>query len=366
MTGASQRLLLPIVARHLVREFLWVFALTLTALIAIYLIADFFDRLGSLIKHDAALGAIARLFLFRVPLVVTQSTPFAVLVGALMGLGLLARQNEFVALRACGVSIWQIATPLLAVGALISLAVFAWNESVVPYSARQWLMIRELEIKQRGTVTAFTGRDVWYHGRAGFYNIDRVAPRRMALYGLTVYQLGADFKPRRLIEAESATWNGRGWLFAGARTREFGPDGVRESAQMPRGFTLPETMEDFSDVSVEPEELSYGTLRRQIKELRRKGVDASESWVDLHLKLALPAASFLMMLVAVPLSASGTRVSSLTASIGRGVAVGFGYFVVVAFARALGQSGALPPVLAAWSANVLFALVGGYYLLGAD
>jgi hypothetical protein len=74
-------------------------------------------------------------------------------------------------------------------------------------------------------------------------------------------------------------------------------------------------------------------LRRQIKDLRRKGVDTSESWVDLHLKIALPAASIMMMLLAVPLTTAGTRVTSFAASIGLGFAVGFSYFVLVAFAR---------------------------------
>jgi lipopolysaccharide export system permease protein len=362
----TRRLLLPRLARHLVREFLWVFALTLAALIAIYIIAEFFDQLDSIMKHDAPPGAVLRLFLFKVPLILTQCTPFAVLVGGLIGLGLLARQNEFVAMRACGVSVWQIATPLLLVAALLSVAVFGWNETVVPYSARRWHAIKQLEIKKRARVTAFTGTDVWFHGRAGFYNIDRVALRRKALYGLTVYQLGTDFRPTRLIEIEAATWDGRRWRFVGGRTREIDSDVPRERPHVPKGFTLPESFDEFTVVSVEPEELSYTMLRRQIRELRRKGVDASESWVDLHLKLALPAASFMMMLVAVPLAATGTRVTSFAASIGRGFAVGFGYFVIVAFARALGQSAALPPWLAAWAANILFAFVGGYYLLGAE
>jgi lipopolysaccharide export system permease protein len=363
---ASGPLVLPVVWRHLAREFLRSFALALAAFVAIYIVAEFFDKFDSFLRHDAAVDAVLRYFVFKLPLVVTQVTPVAVLAGGLVGLGLLARQNEFVALRACGVSIWQVATPLLLVAALVSLLIFAWNETLVPYSAHRWHTIENVEIRKRGVATIFTGRDVWYHGRAGFYSIDRVSPRRKALYGITVYQLRRDFRPARLIEAESATWDGQRWQFLGARTREFGKDGVRETPSVPDGFVLPETLEDFKAVSVEPEELSYSMLRRQIKDLRRKGVDTSESWVDLHLKLALPAASLMMMLIAVPLAASGTRVTSIPASAAVGFVVGFSYFVVVAFARALGQSGALPPALAAWSANGLFALVGGYYLLGTE
>ena len=93
------------VALHLAREFLWAFALTLGAFIAIYVIADFFDRFDTFLRHDASGGAIVRYFLFKIPLVVTQATPLAVLTGGIVGLGLLARQHEFVALRACGASI---------------------------------------------------------------------------------------------------------------------------------------------------------------------------------------------------------------------------------------------------------------------
>jgi lipopolysaccharide export system permease protein len=329
-------------------------------------VAEFFDRLGSFLRHDAGAGTMVRYFLFKLPLVVSQVTPFAVLMGGLVGLGLLARQNEFVALRACGVSMWQIAAPLLAVAAVVSLANFAWNETVVPGSAQRWHAIENFEIKKRGVATVFTGRDVWYHGREGLYNIERVSLRRQALYGLSVYQLGPEFRPTRLVEIDLAAWDGAHWSFDGTRTRVFGADGVHETPGVPHDFRLPETLEDFGAVSIEPEALSYGMLRRQIKDLRHKGVDTSESLVDLHLKLALPAASLVMMLIAVPLAASGTRLTSLAVAIGLGLAVGFGYFVVMAFARPLGQSGDLPPALAAWSANVLFALVGGYFVLGAE
>ena len=365
MSGA-RRLLPPIVSRHLVREFLRAFALALATFIAIFIIVEFFDRVDTFLRNRASAGAIARYFLFKLPLVVTQVTPVAVLAGGLVGLGLLARQNEFVALRACGVSIWQVVAPLVLVAAGISLGVLAWNETVVPYSARQSHLVENLEIRKRGVARIFAGREVWYHGGAGFYNIDRVSPRRRALYGLTVYQLTPDFRPWRTIEAESANWDGGRWQLLGVRTREFGADGVREVPRLPDGFALPESLDDFRAVSVEAEELSYGTLRRQIEDLQRKGVDTSESWVDLHLKLALPAASLMMILIAAPLAAAGTRVGSIAGSMAVGFVIGFGYFVVVAFARALGQTGMLPPTIAAWAGNAVFALIGGYYLLGSD
>ncbi len=364
--NGRRRLLLPVLGRHLRREFLRTFALTMLAFVAIYVIADFFDRFDDFLKHDASVADIARSFLFKIPMIVTQITPIAVLAGGLVGLGLLARNNEFVALRACGVSIWQVLAPLVLLAAVIGVGVFIWNETVVPASARQWHQVWNRDIKKKKAASVFTGREVWFHGRAGFYNVNRVAMRRQALLGITVYQLGPDFRPVRMVQAASAVWDGHRWELIGPRTREFGPDGVREFDGEPAGFELPETLEDFRILSVEPEEFSYRMLRRQIHGLQAKGVDASESWVDLHLKLALPAASIILMLVAVPLASRGTRVSSLPAAAGLGFALGFSYFIVLAFARALGQTGTLPAVVAAWAANAVFGLIAAYLLLGAD
>ncbi len=364
--GTRRRPLVPILARHLGGEFLRTFGLTLGAFIAIYVIADFFDRFDGFLKYDASLGAILQVFLFKIPLIVTQVTPVAVLAAALVSLGLLARHNEFVALRACGVSVWQITVPLLAVAALVSVGTFAWNETIVPYSARRWHTIETTDIKKREAEGLFTGRQVWYHGRAGFYNVERVSRRQHALYGLTIYQLGTDFRPARIIEFDAATWTGDGWTLRGGRTRDVRHAAREDRPGTPDGFTLPETFEEFRTVAVEPEELSYALLRRQIKDIRRKGADTSEMLVDLHLKLALPAASLMMMLVAAPLAAAGTRLTSIATSVGIGLVLGFTYFVVIAFTRALGQSGALPPAVAAWSANALFALIGGYCALGSD
>ncbi len=363
---AVRRLLPPVVGRHLAREFLRAFGLTLAAFVAIYVLADFFDRFDSYLRHDAPVGAVVRSFLFKLPLIVTQVTPVAVLAGALVGLGLLARNNEFVALRACGISRWQMATPLLALGAAISAGTFAWNETVVPYCARRWHEIENVEIRRREAASIFTGRDVWYRGKAGFYNISRMQRRRRTLQGLTIYQVGRDFRPLRVIEAAAAVWTGTGWRLDAPRTREFRRDGPRTYEGTPRGFLLPETIADFEVASVEPEQFSHRMLRRQIRSLQARGVDVSESWVDLHLKLALPVGSLIMMLLAVPLAVRGTRLTSPAASIALGFGVGFAYFILIAFTRALGQATAIPPLVAAWAPNAIFALVGTYLLVEGD
>jgi len=367
MMPITRRFYAPTLARYLRREVLRMVLLMLVAFVALSLIADFFDRVDTFLRHDASLATILRSFVFRAPQVLVQVSPMAVLAGTLVSLGLMARHREFVALRACGVSTWQVLIPLLAVAAVVGLLSLAWGEVVVPYSARRWHDVWTLEVKKNRHGRVFAGgREVWYRGGAGFYNIGRANPGRQTLFGLTVYQLDDSFRPTRLIVAPKATWDGAHWKLHDAETHDIASDGVHVVSGAPPGFELPETLDDFSVAELEPEAFGYRMLRRQIEGLRAKGVDTSESWVDLHLKLALPAAAFIMMLVSVPLAVRGASQKSIPAAVAMGFAVGFTYFMVLGFTRALGQSGALPPVVAAWAANVIYLLFGGYLVLGAD
>jgi lipopolysaccharide export system permease protein len=151
------------------------FGLTLSAFVAISLIAEFFDRFDTFLRHDATLWAMVRTFALQIPMVVTQVIPVAVLAAALVGLGIMARHREFVAMRACGVSLWQILAPLLALGALITAFTLVWNETVVPLSAKRWHDVWNREVKGKRNLSVVAGRVVWYRGKAGFYNMNRVA-----------------------------------------------------------------------------------------------------------------------------------------------------------------------------------------------
>jgi lipopolysaccharide export system permease protein len=169
-----------------------------------------------------------------------------------------------------------------------------------------------------------------------------------------------------VIDVATAEWVEGKWRFDGVRTVRYDDDGVHAENALPPHFTLPETLEDFGVIALEPEETSYSILKRQIRSLRAKGVDASESLVDLHLKVATPFAAVVMMLLAVPLATRGTRATSLPAAIGLAFAIGMSYFFVVGFSRALGQAGSLPPIVAAWTANAVFSVVAGYYQVAAE
>ena len=116
---------LPVASRYIVRQFLGIFIPILASFILLGVIVDFFDRLDILLRHNATVSAAARYFLFKIPLMITQVTPAAVVTAVLLSFGLLSRHNEIVALRAGGVSLGQTALPVIGMAVLISAATLA-------------------------------------------------------------------------------------------------------------------------------------------------------------------------------------------------------------------------------------------------
>lgn len=352
--------------RYLVSEFLRVLGLCLVAFLVVYVIADFSDRIDDFLKHQAPIGAIIRYFLAKIPLIVNEVLPIAVLAAMLLGLGGLSRHNEITAMRACGLSSVQIVAPLLAVCLLLSIGVFAWNEKVVPHFATRAHYINTVEIKKRQMQGLMADQQIWAHGQDTFYNIQSFDAKTRALVGVTIYPIDTEFHLRGLIEIPRARWTGKGWHYDEGVERRFTASGEIETISLADGILeLREKPEDLMAARRDSEEFSYAELSALVRDLRKKGLDTTEYIVDLQLKLAVPFICTVMGLISMPLGMRNLRGKSLANNIGLGLLIGASYWFVLALAVSLGHSGALPPIVAAWAANVIFAAVGMFMLLGA-
>ncbi len=356
-----------VIPRYVLTEFLRLFGMCMLGFLLVYVLVDLFDRLDGFLKNQASMGEVLRYLLFKVPLIVTQLVPVATLAAVLLTLGTMARHNELTALRASGMSTVQLATPLFATTIALSLAILAWNEAVVPYCTERSRYIEIVEIRNKPLKALLSEDGIWFHGQRGIYNIEHFDARTGTLVGLTVYDFTPGFVLQRLIEVPTAQWHGDHWVINSALERTFDERGSVITRPLEAGeLVLPERPQDFQIMEKDPEELNFRRLRHHIRELSRKGIDTTESRVDLHLKLALPLVPLVMVLVGVPLAARNPRRRPLATSISIGLVVGFSYWVLLALTISLGHGGAIPPALAAWTANGVFALLGAFLFLGPE
>ncbi|MBM4256423.1 MAG: LPS export ABC transporter permease LptG [Deltaproteobacteria bacterium] len=353
-----------IIPLYLSREFLRTFCLCLLFLWTLALLIDFFDRLDDFIRQDASIFSVLRYFFFKAPLFVSQMAPAAALTGSLLSLSLLSRSRELLALKACGVSTVQIARPLLSVAGILSVAIWGWNEVIVPPAFHKARVINSEEIKKKPFKGFFDERGFWYHGERVFYHIEHFDLHDKSLSGLTIYQLDDQFQVRSLAEVSRAVWKDGKWNCENFQERSF--SNVQPIAGQLCHSLLRETPDDFAIVALEAEEFSSQQLRQYILDLQRKGLDTTEYQVDLYLKGALPIATLTMTLLGLSLAVPGAKQLTLTTSLGLALVIGFSYWVLLALSVSLGHSGALSPFLSAWIANSATCLVGVFFLLGVD
>ncbi len=355
-------LLLPTTSRYLLRETLSLLIPILLGFILIYVVVDVFVRLDTLLRHSATLWSSLRYFVFKVPLIVTQILPPAVIVSVILSLGMLARHNEIIAWRACGVSLMEMATPLLLAALLLSFAALAWNELVVPYSTRRYQQINLEEIRKRERRSLLSDHEIWYHGELGFYNIGYVDSARHTLVGVVIYPTDASFAVSRIWQIGKARWTGETWELDDVQEHLI--DAADGTTPPPHPLTgLPERFDDFLEVQQDSDELSYLTLHERLQSLHNKGIDVTPYMVDLNLKLAIPFSCLALAAIGIPLAGRVRKHPSLAATTGAGAALGFGYWVILGLGNSLGQTGAIPPLAAAWSANLVFGLLAATLFL---
>ncbi|MGH7795676.1 MAG: LPS export ABC transporter permease LptG [Candidatus Binatia bacterium] len=355
-----------ILDRYIAAGFLRIFFVSLAVITSLYFTVDFFDRIGSLMEAGASISSIARYFFYKAPLLISRTIGFATLFSTLFCLGTLARSREIVAIRSSGISIERVALPLMLLGLLICAFTFVWNETLVPVFTRNSQNIYKYEIKNRQQKSLLGTQDIWIRGDASFINVDYFDTRTAALENVTVFLLNRDFSLRALVEIPRAEWTNDGWKTEEATEWNFLPDGQTFRQKVTAALPIRETPEDLKLLARDAEEFSYFELRKQIADMRSKGIDTTGYEVDLQIKLALPFVAPLMVFLAIPFALKRHRGGSVSLSFGIAMVIGFGYWVLTAFCISLGHSGALPSWISAWIPNFIFAMVSLFFFTAEE
>jgi lipopolysaccharide export system permease protein len=356
---------MTILQRYLLGTFSRIVALSLSSFCAVYLLIDFFGRVDNFLEHDAQLSLYFIYFGAKLPLIISQVLPLAVLMGVFLTLGGFAKTNELTAMRAGGVGLPRIVTPVIAIACLIGAGHFMLNEYVVPPGVKTFNHIMRVEVK--GKPAALEKRqDLWFRDRDTMYHADLTTSNSKALHGISIYELNTEFKHKRNIEAEKAIYTGTSWEAYNAIVREFNPDtGLlkREFHTDKIGIDLNKTPEDFSSTENEAEELSFAELRDISRQLEKAGLNNSKYVVDMHAKLAQPLISLIMALLGIPFALQKSRNINLGLGISVCIMIGMAFFVTQSTLIAFGYAEILPPFLAAWAADIIFLLLSVFLIL---
>jgi LPS export ABC transporter permease LptG/LPS export ABC transporter permease LptF len=359
---------------YIARIYLRILALAFAGLLSIFYISTFLDLSDRVFRGTATIGLLLDYLYYATPQFIYFVLPLSALIATLVTIGLLTKNSELVVMKACGISLYRAALPLLFFAALASGALFVLEENVLPAANRRAEGINH-QIRFGAPRTVNVVERNWIAGKDGeIYHYVYFDPRRQTLNRLSIYEFspGTWRLVRRTFVNEAAfdpharTWHARdGWV------REFSPlDAASDqpvvvpSAYRPfasRELRL-EGPEYFATEQPDAERMTYSQLKQYVGELQASGFNAGPYLVALHRKLAFPFVALVMTLIAVPFAVTTGRRGALY-GVGLGIVLAMVYWITANIFAAIGSGGLIAPTLAAWAPNLMFGAGAAYLLL---
>ncbi|MFA5139682.1 MAG: LptF/LptG family permease [Elusimicrobiota bacterium] len=348
-----------IFTRYVAARFLGPFLFGLGLFALLVFLGDLFDKLNRIITSPASAGVIARYLFLQAPTWAVRVVPMATLLAVLFSVSAMARSGEFVAVLAAGVPAKSFFRPLLWLSLAVAGLAFAAQETLLPACFRGAQRLWKEQVNPEWEWDKF--EDV----------VMTVSPDRLVSATQFVVKEGVMKRPvlddysghglLRQLDAAEARWDASkgGWVFLKGVERAFDARGgvLRETPFESLDTDLNVPPKALRPTHQKPDEMSLAETWRFVRHLRSVGQPTHRARTALHAKLAYPFTNLILCSLAVPL-ALRLRGSSKAVAFGAALGVGFVYLWAMQMGQTLGETGRVPPVLAAWMANLAFGAAG--------
>src|ERR1700680_2203496 len=352
---------------YLLRSFIYYFVLLTVGFILLFEVFTFFELLDDIAQHRTGLLAVINYFRYVASYLFYPLAPLGALVAVLVTLGVMTKNNELVAFKASGLSLYRIALPLLLGGIFLAASLLVLDDTYLPYANQRQDALRN-QIKGRPAQTYYQPSRQWIFGeRSKIYNYELFDSDHELFGGLNVFELDpATFEIRRRIYAARAHWDGqqRLWILESGWIRDFDHGQLTHYTPFLANALneLNEPPTYFNREVRQSYQMTWWQLKRYIGDLRQAGFDVARLSVQLQKKLSFPLVAPIIILLAIPFSILvGTR--GAVGGLALGVGIAIIYWAASALTEAMGAVGQLPPLMAGWAPDTIFAFLGLYFYL---
>ena len=352
--------MMKLLDRYITADFLRILLLAFVAFVVVFVLVDLVENLDKFVDSHTPVKTVVLYYIYYIPYILTLTAPIAVLLAGGFSASIKNKNYEIVAIRSCGIGTARISLPILFVGFLVVVSVFLLSEFIVPRTNLLKNRIRREKIlKRRYRQSPRLLVNYLYQSEGGkIYYFHTYRPKQER-GDRVVVQFFDESRVVRRIDAERIFRKGNIWLLVNGVDRIF--QGEKETAFPFDTLIAPidESPDEFRYVQVSPDEMGIVDLALYIKKLRSSGAPVTKERVDLLVKVAYPMTNLIILFLVLPLSFHFRRGGFLF-GIGEGAFFSFIYYVLLRFGQALGYSGDLPPVAAAFLGNIVFLACGLY------
>jgi LPS export ABC transporter permease LptG len=347
--------------RYLIKTFITMFVLVFVIVYAVFSLVSFIDINNDIQKNNVDQAIIIDYFQYVAPETIRWVIPISTLMGTMICFALLSKNSEVIAFKSSGVSIYRLSIPVVIMALLISVFAFINNDFLVPATAPRLAEIKGI-IRNRPIQTTKDPRNRWVLGenKNRIYHFQLYDEDKRQIDELHIFDIEPEsYELVRHIFVHQADWNGSAWearegwitTFSGT-TRH--PEEITATQSLP----IPETPLYFGQEIKPSDQMNFAELADYIDNLEDYGFSTTRENFDLSWKLSFPFLPLVMTLLGLPFAFSTARRGGPLTGIFISIGLVIIFWGMMSLFRALGQTGLLPALLAAWAPNIAFLGVG--------
>lgn len=343
--------------KYIIKKFIGTYFFAILLIIGIVIIFDISEKIDDFVDNEAPLEVIIFNYYSNfIPYFMNMFSPMFVFIAVIFFTSKLAANSEIVAMLAGGISFKRLMYPYLISAFAIAAFSLALNLFVIPPANKGRLAFEQEYIKKK---YESTGKNLHYQISPGnFMYVESFSRWNNTAYKFTLETI-SEHNIKSKLSAESAQWDTTKncWKLRNYHLREY--IGSSEIIKTGKSLdtTLVITLDDFYRKKNVVETLNYVELNDLIDMQQMRGDQMVKyALIEKHTRFAMPFSAFILTIIGVSLSSKKRR-GGIGLNIGVGIALSFSYILFLRFSQMFVHTGTLPPSIALWLPNVIFAIV---------
>ena len=349
---------------YIFKKYLGTFLFSISLLIIIVIVFDVSENIDNFIKNNATFKEVV--FNYYVPFIPYFINLFIylfVFISVIFFTSKMAGHTEVIAILSSGISFKRFLQPYIIAAVLLSLVSFYLGNFLIPKTDA---IRREFKDKYIERLTKSSGSNIHVQIEKGTYvYVGNFDIKKKIAYKFTIEEFDGNELKYKVI-ADKATYdtiNGI-WKLSNYVERYIRPEETMFKGKE-KDMTLMLQPRDLYNIKEEFEVMNLFEIYDHIQDLELKGADNTLPYkIEMHKRIASPVAIIILTVIGAALSSRKTR-GGIGLHLGIGIAITFSYILFMEFSRVFALSGVFSPFIAAWLPNIIFSVIGIYFLVKA-
>ena len=342
-----------ILDRYLIREYIKAFLVGFIFFSALVVLVRLLDKDIKYFDEDTTYFTAVKIVFLQAPRRIMEIVPVSGFVAIFFVLGRMVRNNEFVAMKAGGISVYRILTPVILITLVLCVLFSVFYNRIASPAYHQANLLQKKVGPTFRRYIPFIGK-----GNRVFY-LNSIKLTEKNIRGMTIWESSEDGLIDRNIYAKQATWTDTHWVLTNGHIRYFEDENeVGFETFDKKSIERYEEPERLIGSDKDPRAMTIKELKEQIAYKKEAGQISRIEQVKLHHKMAYPFAAVVVVMLGAPIAVRFGKAGFFAGLVIAFFLVFIYWAISFATLEGLSENGKLHPFLACWGANIIYGIVG--------